>query len=290
MKIFIILLPALLIINQLFSQARIIVDFNQTASQIFNKNWIDIETKLKVEYSFEKLDELSYRLTYRKIFWQQEGGGTTINYDSSKKNNTKKINPFSFLLNESITLKFNSVGKIINAIGEKNVVENVIAKIKTKAPKSQQPSLIKIFNRMHSREHNLKTFTPFFLGLPPSSLPIGESWKEKYVTGTAISINVIQSTTLKEKLADRVILEGSATLKTNSKSPAIQNPKYTISYNLTGKQESLSILSRTTGFPYSVTLKQSLSGSANLKSSQIKKKWPLAVYTIIKMSLIEEKN
>ena len=179
-----------------------------------------------------------------------------IAYDSSK-GEAEKDTPFAGLnsmIGKTMTASFNRQGEVTDLKGVKQILAEVMDKMKGE---EQAKQLLNNFMGENAIKKSLNMLTGFSQGKPLKS---GDSWTRKSTNAGGMTLLTEHTYTIRERKNGTTIIDVTGTSKTDPKTEPVEFQGMKISYDLSGPITGTIVVDEKTGWASTSDIQQNLSG------------------------------
>jgi len=244
------------------------VTSQQTISQTLFDTAMVMTQTIGMGYAYEVEDvdargNMQIRATYDWILYRVEIPSVgVIEYDSSDPSAQPPpgAEAFAALIGEGFQVRIAPDGEILEVDGVEEMLENILDKL----PPAQRESLEEALRQQFSSDALKDEMGKSFVIYPDKPVGVGDSWKEKQVTGIGtLPITLDTTWTLKMRRGGRSTVEVTSLIETIPGMPAEQGSTGAI-YRLVGEQRGTIEIDESTGWIIRGIVTQHLSGEVQM--------------------------
>ncbi len=241
----------------------------------------NVKNKIELGYRFDVLsasdEAFEVRMTYYRVRFEQEGPMGAISYDSENPPETVPMQArgFSALVGQSMTMKLDPMGKVLEVKGVDDMLERMLAQY-GEIDETMRGQIEQSLRGQFGEEAMTSQMESMFAIYPEEDVAVGDTWSREVSVRSGLPLKVTTNYRLAGLEGNRAALEMEGKILPDADGP-VNMGGMQIEFDITGTQKGTAVMDVSTGLIVEATSEQEVSGDMVVNDGAMT--WPLVLTT-----------
>jgi hypothetical protein len=208
------------------------------------------------------------RVTYTSVLFKQAGPAGNVDYDSQKAtdNVPAQAKSFAALVDQSLTLRISSQGRVDEVQGTDALLEKVCKAVDLPNDATRE-TLRKQLNEQFGDRAMKEQMEQILAIYPDKPVGLGDSWSRRITVSAGFPLILENTYKLRERKDGMALIDVSSKMSKNPDGKPMKIGTATLSFDLSGKQQGRMELAEDSGWVIKSELTQEFSGTLKMEGA-----------------------